>query len=73
MIKNMKNETFINYFGYLSPSILAKYLYKINQDENDKIASLVNNSFIYLKSDVNKKKIPENENPEKIISIAEKP
>ena len=55
--KNINNEIFIDYFGYFSPQILVKYLYKLNQDEK-KVACLVNVPLIDLKSGVNKKKFP---------------
>ena len=42
----------MDYFVYFNPS--NKYSYKPNQDENNKVASLVNDTLIDLKSDDNK-------------------
>ena len=58
--KNKNNEICIDYFGYFSPQILVKYLYKLNQNEKNKLACLVNVPMIDLKSTVNKKKFPKN-------------
>ena len=71
MKKNKNNEIYIDYFGYFSPQILVKYLYKLNQDEKNKLVCLVNVPMIDLKSSVNKKKFPKN-NSDKIIDIVEK-
>ena len=49
--------------------ILANYLYKSNQAKNEQIVNQVNDVLIGWTNTVNKKIIPENENPNKIIDI----
>ena len=50
---------------------LGKELYNSNQIVNDKIVKDINDSLIELKN-INTKKIPKNENPNKIVDIVEK-
>ena len=57
----------MDYCLYLNPSTLAKYSYKPNQDEGNKVASLVSDTLIDLKSGDNKQKVPANESPDKVI------
>ena len=51
----MTNEIFNNYSGYYTPSFLVTDSYKVNQNENEKIANQINNSFIELRNYVIKK------------------
>ena len=44
----------MDYCLYHFPSTLAKYSYKPNQDEDNKVASLVSDTLINLKSGDNK-------------------
>ena len=53
----------------LESVILANYLYKSNQAKNEQIVNQVNDVLIGWRNAVNKKIIPENENPNKIIDI----
>ena len=52
-----------------TPSILAQELYNSNQNINDEIVKHINDLLIELKKDINIKKFPENENPNKILDI----
>ena len=70
--KSINHEIFKVYFGYQNPSFLANYLYKANEAKNEQMIKRVNNAFIDLWSNVIRKKIPENENLDKVISIIEK-
>ena len=66
--KNMNDQIFQEYFGYHSPSILVKdLLYK-----NDTIVKYINESLIDLRNSIDGEKIPENENPKKVVDIVEK-
>ena len=51
----------ILYNIYLSPSLLLKDLYKVNQTRNGKIVNRVNDVLIDFRNAVNKKEIRENE------------
>ena len=51
---------------------MVEGLIKANQTKNSKIVNQTINSINELKNAVNKKEIPENENPNKIIDIVEK-
>ena len=72
MKKNINNEIVKEHFGYCNSLFSAKDLSKANKAENEKLASWVNNKLTDLKNDVNKKEIPENENPDRVIDIFEK-
>ena len=50
---------------------MTKDLNKVNHRKNERIANKVNDALIDLKNDINKKTFPENENPDKVIDIAE--
>lgn len=65
----MKNLWII--LGVLS-SLFTKDLYESNQSQNNEIASLFQDSFVDLKNDVNKKRIPKNKNANKVFDIGEK-
>ena len=51
---------------------LVQDLYNANKTTNEKTANNVNDSWIDLRNAINKKKIPENGNPDKLIDIVEK-
>ena len=51
---------------------LIKVLYEDNQNKKDKIVKNINESLINLRSSINSKEIPENENLKKIVNIVEK-
>ena len=58
---------------FLSNSIfLAKELYNSNQNINYEFVKHINDALIELKQDINIRKIPENENRNKIVDIVEK-
>ena len=55
-----------------NPSILAKELYNSNQNINNEIVKQINDSLTELKNNIRRKRIPENENINKIIDIIKK-
>ena len=57
---------------YHTPLFLAKKLHNGNQDVNDEIVKLINDALIKLKKDINRKKVPKNKGPNKIVDIVEK-
>ena len=68
---NINNEILFEYFKYQNPSYLLKDLYYADKTENKKIVNNVNNALIDLRNAVNKKEIPSNKNPEKVVDIVE--
>ena len=69
---NKNNEIFKIYFWYNTLSLLVKDLNKFNQNENEKIENQNNDWLFYIKNYVILKKIPKNENLNKVIDIVEK-
>ena len=69
---NKNNEIFKIYFWYNTLSLLVKDLNKFNQNENEKIENRNNDWLFYIKNYVILKKIPKNENLNKVIDIVEK-
>ena len=67
--KNINNEIFMEYFNHHNPSFLIEDLHKANQAKNQQTINKVNNALIGLRSDVNKKTIPENGNPDEIFDL----
>ena len=61
-----------NIFFYHTLLFLAKELYNSNHNLNDEIFKHINDASIDLKKYINRKKIPENENPEKISILLKK-
>ena len=59
-------------FKYQNPSFLAKDLIRATQVKNEQIVNNVNDGLIDLRNDINRKEIPENENPKKVVEIVEK-
>ena len=57
---------------YQTPLFLAKELYNSNQNKNGEIIKHFNDTLIQLKKIYQQKKIPENENPNKIVNIVKK-
>ena len=57
---------------YGIPSFSAKELYNSKQTLNDEALKYINDSLVELKKDINRKIVPENENPEKIVNVVEK-
>ena len=68
----INDEIFWNYIKYLSPLCLAKYLSTAKQSKKQKLVINVNDELIDSLNAINKKRIPENENPNKIVDIVEK-
>ena len=69
--KNLNEEISKGYFLNHTPLFLAKELYNSNQNVNDEILKDINDSLIELKKDINIKKIPKNENPNKTVNIVD--
>ena len=67
----MNTEILIEHLKYKNPSNLLKDLYNSNGTKNQKIVNHVNNALINLRNAVNRKEIPKNENPDKVIDIVE--
>ena len=67
--KYIKDEIFWKYFKYHSPSFIEKDLFKA---KNNKLVNHVNDALIDLRNATNIGAIPENENPNKIVDVAEK-
>ena len=70
--KYINDEIFWNYIKYLSPLCLAKYLSTAKQSKKQQLVINVNDELIDSLNAINKKRIPENENPNKIVDIVEK-
>ena len=64
-------EIFNEYFKYQNPTFLLKDSINTNRTKNDKKVNHVNNALIGLKNALNRKEIPENENPNKVIEVVE--
>ena len=70
--KDINNEIFSNYLKYQNPSLLVKDLVSAKQNKNEKLENNVNNGFIHLRNNINRKEIPKNENPQEVADIVEK-
>ena len=68
----INNEIFLSYFNYQNPSLLVKDLIRAKQNKNQKSVNNINNGLIDLRNDINRKEIPENENPKKVANIVGK-
>ena len=68
---NINTEIFNEYFKYKNLAFLLKDLFNTDKTKNDKIVNNFNDAFIGLQNAVNRKKIPKNENPDKVIEIVE--
>ena len=62
----------MNFFKYENPLFLVKDLISAKQDKNEELVNNINDGLIDLKKADNKKQIPENENPKKVVNIVEK-
>ena len=71
MKKNINNEKRMDYFGRFIIIIHKRFIW-IQSSQNNEIASLFQDSFVDLKNDVNKKRIPKNKNANKVFDIGEK-
>ena len=54
--KDINNEIFLNYCKYQNQLLLVKNLIGANQIKNEKLVNNVNNGFIDLRNDINRKK-----------------
>ena len=63
--KNINEQIFNEFFNYHYPSFFVKDLYEKNQNQNEKTVKNINESLINLRSSINSKEIPQNENPKK--------
>ena len=70
--KNINEQIFKDYFFYQFPSYLAKMLYDSDKIKNNEIIKHINNGLIEVRNSINSKEIPKNENPKKVVNIAEK-
>ena len=70
--KDTNNDIFWKYFQYQNPLFLAKDLIKANHAKNEQLVTNIDDGFVDLRNVINRKEIPEIENPDKIIDIAEK-
>ena len=70
--KDVDNEVFLNYFKYQNPSFLAKDLIRAMQAKSEQLVNDVNLALTDLRKAINRKEIPENENPKKGVHIVEK-
>ena len=67
--KNVNQQIFREYFNYQSPSFPLKDLYEYNKNDNYITIKYLNESLINLRTIFNKKGIPKNENPKKVVNI----
>ena len=51
---------------------MVKDLRRVNQAKNELIVNQVNDALIDLRNTINKKIVPENEYPDKVIDVAKK-
>ena len=66
------SNCFNNFLGIILHHFFKKNLYEADHIKNDTIVKNLNESLIYLSKFINSKEIPENQNPEKVVNIAEK-
>ena len=67
--KDINDELFSSYFKYQNPSLLAKDLITARYDKNETLVNKINDGLTDLRKAIVRKKIPENENPNKIVNI----
>ena len=70
--KDITGEKFWNYFKYQNSSFLAKDLIKVTQAKTEQLVNNINDGLIDLRNAFNRKEIPANKNPNKILDIVEK-
>ena len=68
---NINTEILNKYFKHQNPTFLLKDLHKANKSKDEKIVNHVNDALIDLRNTVNRKELPENKNPDKVIDIVE--
>ena len=71
MMKKINDLKFKDFF-YQAPSYLAKCLYDADKIKNNEIIKHIKNGLIELRNSINRNKILEKKNPEKIVDIIEK-
>ena len=67
---NINSEIF-NFFKYQNPKFFLKDLYNANKTKIEKLVNNANDALIDLRHLVNRKEMPENENPDKVFDIVE--
>ena len=70
--KDIRTEIFLDSFKYQNPSFFVKDLIRAYQNKNEKVVNSINNGLIDLRNNINRKEIPENESPKKVVNIVEK-
>ena len=70
--KDVDNEVFWKYFKNQNPSFLAKDLIRAMQAKSEQLVNDVNLALTDLRKAINRKEIPENENPKKGVYMVEK-
>ena len=63
--KDINNEIFLNYFKYQNQLFVETDLIRAMQAKNETLVINFNDGLINSKNAINKKEIPENENPKK--------
>ena len=67
-----KKYRLMKYFGIQNPSLLVRDLIRAHKAKNEQLVNNINSGLIDLRNAINRKKIPENENPNQILNIAKK-
>ena len=57
---------------YVSESIVLMYLIRATQVKNEQLVNNINDGLIGLRNAINRKEIPQNENPNKTADIVQK-
>ena len=63
--KDINNEIFLNYFKYQNQMFVETDLIRATRAKNETLVINFNDGLINSKNAINKKEIPENENPKK--------
>ena len=70
--KDINDEMFWHYFKYQNSLFSAEDLIRATQAKNEQLVNSVNDGLIDLGNVINRKRIPGDENPNKIFDTAEK-
>ena len=69
--KDINDKIILDYFKYQNPSFLAKALIRAMEATNWKFVSYDNGRLVNWGNAINKKQIPEKENPKKVVNIVD--
>ena len=69
--KVINDKIILDYFKYQNPSFLAKALIRAMEAKNWKFVSYDNGRLVNWGNAINKKQIPEKENPKKVVNIVD--